>query len=200
MTWCPRPDVRAERARRARQQQMTPPPSPQGTAALGPEDVFCSIWAQGGRRPRPHCGPEPPQGRQCRQVRQGRVQGHREQHQGAPAAQCAAHGAQHHDSAHALPAQSTAHSAPQDAAHSAPQDTAHRAPHDAAAHSAPQDAAHSAPQGAGHSAPQAAAHSAPQDAAHSAPHGAARTAPMAAHSAQQSTTHSAQHQRAHTFA
>ena len=63
-----------------------PPPSPQGAAALGLQDVFCSIsaalLAQGGRRPRPHCGPEPPpspHGRQGRQVRQGRVQGHREQ-------------------------------------------------------------------------------------------------------------------------
>ena len=88
-TWCPRPDVRAERrpgARRAGQRQVSPPPSPQGTAALGLHDVLCSISAavltQGGTGPRPHCGPKPPpspQGRQGRQVKRGRVQGHKEQ-------------------------------------------------------------------------------------------------------------------------
>ena len=206
-----------------------PPPSPQGTAALGLQDVFCSIsaalLAQGGRRPRPHCGPEPPplptgQAGQAGQAGpgagpQGTANG--AQHQGASPAQRAAHSAQHHDSAHALPAQSTAHSTPQDAAHSAPQGAAHGAPQDAA-HRAPQDSArstaHSAAHSAAHSTARSAAHStantarsAPQDAAHSTAHSASAThsaahstAHIAAHSAAHSATHSAAHSAAHSTA
>ena len=63
-TWCPRPDERAERARRARRQQMTPPPPHKGQPPWGCRVFFCSIsaalLAQGCRRPRSHCDPEPP--------------------------------------------------------------------------------------------------------------------------------------------
>ena len=113
-TWCPRPDVHAERAHRAQRQQMTPPPPPSGSsrpraASLAASQLRCWYRVQVTAPPLRLSPPPPLPTGQVGQA--GRAGGgteavlgtaHRAQHQGAPAARCAPHGALHHDSACAL--------------------------------------------------------------------------------------------------
>ena len=87
-TWCPRSDLRAERARHARLRRMTPPlphfGQPHWGCRMFSAAFWMPCWHTGAGDPAPVAVPNPPppspQGGQGRHVRQGRVQGHREQY------------------------------------------------------------------------------------------------------------------------
>ena len=158
-----------------------PPPSPQGAAALGPHDVFRNIsadlLAQGGRRPRPHCGPEAPPPPPHRADGAGKL-GKVECRGTGNSEQCTAPGCTTSTVCSAqrtAPRQSTAHSTPQDAAHSAPQ---------GAAHSAPQDAA---------TAQHTVRHTVHHRAQHTVQHTSQHTAQQMQHTVQNRMQHLAQH-------
>ena len=99
-TWCSRPEVRAEPARRARRQQMTPPPFP--TRDSHPGATGCFFFSISAATPLPlQLQPPPPlptgQAAQAWHTSQAGVGAGAQrtadgaQHQCAPAAQCAVH-------------------------------------------------------------------------------------------------------------